>query len=69
MTSLFAIFLDKRDDFDFEIVNFPIFDSDVPHSTSYGVYISNIISLLGLLEHLVMLLILTLALTVSLETS
>ena len=30
---------DKRDDFDFDIVNFPFFDSDVPHSTSYGVYI------------------------------
>ena len=31
---------DKRDDFDFDIVNFPFFDSDVPRSTSYGVYIS-----------------------------
>ena len=30
---------DKRDDFDFEIVNFPFLDGDVPHSTSYGVYI------------------------------
>ena len=29
---------DKRDDFDFEIVNFPILDGDVPRSTSYGVY-------------------------------
>ena len=24
---------DKRDDFDFEIVNFPVLDGDVPHST------------------------------------
>ena len=31
---------DKRDDFDFDIVNFPFLDSDVPRSTSYGVYIS-----------------------------
>ena len=28
---------DKRDDFDFEIVNFPFLDCDVPRSTSYGV--------------------------------
>ena len=34
---------DKRDDFDFEIVNFPFLDSDVPRSTSYGVYISQLI--------------------------
>ena len=33
---------DKRDDFDFEIVNFPILDGDVPRSTSYGVYISQL---------------------------
>ena len=31
---------DKRDDFDFEIVNFQFLDGDVPRSTSYGVYIS-----------------------------
>ena len=31
---------DKRDDFNFEIVNFPFFDGDVPSSPSYGVYIS-----------------------------
>ena len=34
---------DKRDDFDFEIVNFPFLDDDVPPSTSYGVYISQLI--------------------------
>ena len=33
---------DKRDDFDFVIVNFPFLD-DVPRSTSYGVYISQLI--------------------------
>ena len=34
---------DKRDDFDFEIVNFPFLDGEVPCSTSYGVYISQFI--------------------------
>ena len=34
---------DKRDDFDFKIVNFPFLDDDVPRSTSYGVYISQLI--------------------------
>ena len=34
---------DKRDDFDIDIVNFPFLDGDVPRSTSYGVYISQII--------------------------
>ena len=34
---------DQRDDFDFEIVNFPFLDGDVPRSTSYGVYISQLI--------------------------
>ena len=33
----------KSDDFDFEIVNFPFLDGDVPRSTSYGVYISQLI--------------------------
>ena len=31
---------DKRDDFDFDIVNFPFLDGDVPRSTSYGVSFS-----------------------------
>ena len=34
---------DKRDDFDFDIVNFPLLDGDVPRRTSYGVYISQLI--------------------------
>ena len=34
---------DKRDDFDFDIVNFPFLDGDVPRCTSYGVYISQLI--------------------------
>ena len=28
---------EKRDDFDFDIVNFPFLDGDVPRRTSYGV--------------------------------
>ena len=31
---------DKWDDFDFDIVNFPFLDCDVPRCPSYGVYIS-----------------------------
>ena len=34
---------DKRDDLNFEIVNFPFLDGDVPRSPSYGVYISQLI--------------------------
>ena len=34
---------DKRDDFDFDIVNFPFLDGDVPRRTSYGVCISQLI--------------------------
>ena len=34
---------DKRDDFDFEIIIFPFLDGDLPRSTSYGVYISQLI--------------------------
>ena len=34
---------DKHDDFDFEIVNFPFLDGDVPRSTCYWLYISQLI--------------------------
>ena len=34
---------DKKDDFNFEIVNFQFLDGDLPRSTSYGVYISRLI--------------------------
>ena len=34
---------DKRDEFDFDIVNFPFLDGDVPRRTSYGIYISQLI--------------------------
>ena len=44
---------DKRDDFDFDIVNFPFFDGDVPRSTSYGVYISQLIRFTRVSSHVV----------------
>ena len=34
---------DKRDDFNFDMINFPFLDGDVPRSPSYGVYISQLI--------------------------
>ena len=42
---------DKRDDFDFDIVNFPFLDSDVPRSTFYGVYISQLIQFAQVSSH------------------
>ena len=42
---------DKRDDFDFDIVNFPFLDGDVPRSTSYGVYISQLIRFARVFSH------------------
>ena len=42
---------DKRDDFDFDIVNFPFLDGGVPLSTSYGVYISQLIRLARVSSH------------------
>ena len=41
---------DKWDDFDFEIVNFPFLDGEVPRSTSYGVYISQLIRFIGIIN-------------------
>ena len=34
---------DKRDDFNFNIVNFPFLDGDVPRATSYVVFISQLV--------------------------
>ena len=42
---------DKRDYFDFDIVNFPFLDDDVPRSTSYGVYISQLIRFARVSSH------------------
>ena len=40
---------DKRDNFD--IVNFPFLDGDVPRSTSYGVYTSQLICFARVSSH------------------
>ena len=44
---------DKWDDFDFDIVNFPFLDDDVPRRTWYGVYIFNLLYSPELLQILV----------------
>ena len=44
---------DKRDDFDFDIVNFPFLDGDVSRSTSYEIYISQHIRLARVSSHVV----------------
>ena len=42
---------DKRDEFDFDIVNFSFLDGDVSRSTSYGVYISQLIRFARVSSH------------------
>ena len=42
---------DKRDDFDFDIVTFPILNGDVLRSNSYGVYISHLIRFARMSSH------------------
>ena len=42
---------DKRDDFDFDIVNFPFLDGDVPRRPSYEVYISQLIRFARVCSH------------------
>ena len=41
----------KRDDFDFDIVNFPFLDGDVPRLTCYGDYISQLIRFARVSSH------------------
>ena len=41
----------KRGNYDFDIVNFPFLDGDVPRSTSYGVYISQLIRFARVSSH------------------
>ena len=43
---------DKRDDFDFEMINFPFLEGDVPRSTCNGVYISQLIILARASSHI-----------------
>ena len=40
---LSATLYDKRDDFDFHIVNFPYLSNNIPSGPSYGMYISQLI--------------------------
>ena len=42
---------DKRDAFDFDIVNFPFLDGDVPRRASYDVYISQLIRFARVCNH------------------
>ena len=42
---------DKSDDFDFDIVNFPFFDGDIPRRASFGVYISQFIRSVRVCNH------------------
>ena len=42
---------DKGDNFDFDIVNFPFLDGDIPRATSYGVYISQLIRFARVSSH------------------
>ena len=42
---------DKRDDFDFDIVNFPFLNGDAPRRPSYGVYISQLIRFARVCSH------------------
>ena len=44
-------YFDKRDDFDFDIVNIPFLDGDVPRLTSYGVYIYQLIRFAQVSSH------------------
>ena len=43
--------IDKQDDFDYDIGNFPFLDSYVPRSTSYGIYISQLIRFARVSSH------------------
>ena len=42
---------DKRNDFDFEIVNFPFLDGDVPRAASYSIYMSQLIRFARVSSH------------------
>ena len=41
----------KHDDFDFDIVDYPFLDGDVPRRPSYGVYISQLIRFARVCSH------------------
>ena len=41
--SIFTRLYDKRDDFNFPIVNFPFLSSNIPSAPACGVYVSQLI--------------------------
>ena len=43
--------IDKRDDFEFFFLNFPFLDTDVHRSTSYGVYVSQLVRFARVSSH------------------
>ena len=43
---------DKRDDYDFDLINFPVLGGDVPRRPSYGVNISQLIRFARVCSHL-----------------
>ena len=45
------IFDKRQNEFDFDIVNFPVLNGDVPRSTSFGVYISQLIRFARVSSH------------------
>ena len=49
---VFSKIYDKRNDFDFDIVNFPFLDGDVPRRPFYGVYISQLIRFARVCRHI-----------------
>ena len=42
---------EKRDDFDFDTVNFPFLDGDVPRRPFYGVYIAQLVRFARVCSH------------------
>ena len=46
-----CLWFDKRDDFNFDKVNFPFLDGDVPRRASYGLYISQLIRFARVCNH------------------
>ena len=47
----FSVCANEGEDFDFDIVNFPFLDGDVPRRASYGVYISQLIRFARVCNH------------------
>ena len=48
----FDLHLSISNGFEYDIVNFPFFDGDVPRRASYGVYISQLIRFAGVCSHI-----------------